>query len=133
MSVRRRQWISPTGETKEAWIVDYRRPARRPPSQDVREEARRRRPSRHRRGRGPRRHPYRRQSGASPSPRPPNCGLRVCHAARLERTTITAYRQHAALHIVPVLGALKLSQLTVPLVRGFEERLRKDGRSPAMV
>ena len=24
MSVRRRQWISPSGESKEAWIVDYR-------------------------------------------------------------------------------------------------------------
>src|SRR5262245_30022735 len=59
--------------------------------------------------------------------------LESCDAAGLERTTITAYRQHAELHIVPVLGALKLSQLTVPLVRGFEERLRKDGRSPAMV
>jgi integrase len=32
-----------------------------------------------------------------------------------------------------VLGALRLSQLTVPLVRGFEDRLRRDGRSPAMV
>ena len=59
--------------------------------------------------------------------------LESCDAAGLERTTVTAYRQHAELHIVPVLGALKLSQLTVPLVRGFEERLRKDGRSPAMV
>jgi integrase len=32
-----------------------------------------------------------------------------------------------------VLGALRLSQLTVPLVRGFEDRLRRDGRSPVMV
>src|SRR5262245_27273798 len=59
--------------------------------------------------------------------------LESSDAAGLERTTITAYRQHAELHIIPVLGALRLSQLTVPLVRGFEERLRKDGRSPAMV
>ena len=40
---------------------------------------------------------------------------------------------HAELHIIPILGALKLSQLTVPLVRRFEDRLRRDGRSPAMV
>src|SRR6476620_8761947 len=59
--------------------------------------------------------------------------LESCEAAALERTTVTAYRQHVDLHIVPVLGTLKLSQLTVPLVRGFEDRLRKDGRSPAMV
>jgi integrase len=43
------------------------------------------------------------------------------------------YRQHIDLHIAPILGALRLSQLTVPLVHGFEDRLRRDGRSPAMV
>src|SRR5262245_28285779 len=59
--------------------------------------------------------------------------LACCDAARLERTTITAYRQHVELHIVPILGALRLTQLTVPLIRGFEDRLRQDGRSPAMV
>jgi integrase len=31
------------------------------------------------------------------------------------------------------LGTLRLSQLTVPMVRGFEDRLRRDGRSPSMV
>jgi integrase len=59
--------------------------------------------------------------------------LESCEAAGLERATLAAYRQHAELHIIPVLGALRLSQLTAPLVRGFEDRLRKDGRSPAMV
>src|SRR6516162_7718198 len=59
--------------------------------------------------------------------------LASCDAAGLERATITAYRQHVDLHIVPILGALRLTQLTVPLIRGFEDRLRQDGRSPAMV
>src|SRR5215510_12522273 len=59
--------------------------------------------------------------------------LESCEAAGLERSTMTAYRQHADLHITPILGALRLSQLTVPLVRGFEDRLGRDGRSPAMV
>jgi integrase len=59
--------------------------------------------------------------------------LASCDAAGLERTTITAYRQHVALRIVPILGGLKLSQLTVPLVRGFEDRLAADGCSPVMV
>ena len=36
-------------------------------------------------------------------------------------------------NIVPYLGTMKLSQLTVPLVRDFRDRLRKDGRSPAMI
>ena len=58
--------------------------------------------------------------------------LESCEAAGLERTTLAPYRQHVDLHIVPLIGAVKLSQLTVPMVRAFEDALRK-GRSPAMV
>jgi integrase len=47
-------------------------------------------------------------------------------------STLTQYRQHVDLHIAPLIGAVKLSQLTVPTVRRFEDALRK-GRSPAMV
>jgi integrase len=59
--------------------------------------------------------------------------LESCEGAGLERASTVAYRQVADLHITPILGELRLSQLTVPLVRGFEDRLRRDGRSPAMV
>jgi integrase len=59
--------------------------------------------------------------------------LASCDAAGLERTTIDAYHQHVTLRIVPVLGALRLSQLTVPVVRGFEDRLAADGCSSVMV
>jgi integrase len=58
--------------------------------------------------------------------------LQSCEADGLERTTLAAYRQHVVLHIDPLLWAVKLSQLTVPMVRAFEDKLRKD-RSPAMV
>ena len=50
--------------------------------------------------------------------------LESSEAAGLERATLAAYRQHLELHIVPLIGGVKLSQLTVPLVRGFEDRLR---------
>ena len=50
----------------------------------------------------------------------------------LERTTLDAYRQRLELHIIPLIGTVKLSQLTVPMVRHFEDQLRKN-RSPAMV
>jgi integrase len=59
--------------------------------------------------------------------------LTSCDAAGLERSTLAAYRQHVELRIVPILGGLRLSQLTVPLVRGFEDRLAADGCSPVMV
>jgi integrase len=58
--------------------------------------------------------------------------LEACEGSGLEPTTIAAYRQHVALHIVPLLGGVKLSALTVSMVRGFEDALGKD-RSPAMV
>ena len=53
-------------------------------------------------------------------------------AAGLERTTLDYYRQHVEFHIIPLIGPVKLSQLTAPIVRNFEDRLRRD-RSPVMV
>jgi integrase len=50
----------------------------------------------------------------------------------LERTTLDSYRQHTALHIVPLLGAVKLSALTTATVREFEDRLRAKKTSPVM-
>jgi integrase len=58
--------------------------------------------------------------------------LQSCEAAGLERSTLDYYRQHLDRHIVPLIGAVKLSRLTMPMVRTFEDTLRKD-RSPAMV
>jgi integrase len=53
-------------------------------------------------------------------------------SAGLERATIRQYEQHLQFHILPLIGAVKLSQLTAPAVRAFEARLAQD-RSPAMV
>jgi integrase len=51
----------------------------------------------------------------------------------LEASTLESYRQHLRDHIVPFIGAVKLSELTVPLVRSFRDRLHAAGRSPAMI
>jgi integrase len=58
--------------------------------------------------------------------------LKSCEAAGLERSTMDQYRQHLTLHIVPLIGAVKLSRLTTPMARNFENTLKLD-RSPAMV
>jgi integrase len=58
--------------------------------------------------------------------------LQGCEAAGLERSTVDAYRQHLDRHIIPLLGAVRLSRLTMPMVRTFEDKLALD-RSPAMV
>jgi integrase len=51
----------------------------------------------------------------------------------LERSTREQYASHLRLHINPFLGGVRLSQLNVPRVRGFEDALRDAGRSAAMV
>jgi integrase len=50
-----------------------------------------------------------------------------------EQTTIDAYQNHLDRHIGPMIGDKRLTSLTVPEVRAFEERLLDNGRSPAMV
>ena len=59
--------------------------------------------------------------------------LQSCEADGLERGTLLQYRQHLELHINPFIGSVLLSKVSVPLVRGFQDRLREDGRSPAMI
>ena len=52
--------------------------------------------------------------------------------ARTCRRSMSSYRIVLDKHINPLIGAVKLSTLTVPMARTFEDRLRAD-RSPAMV
>lgn len=42
---------------------------------------------------------------------------------KLEASTLASYRQHRDLHIVPAIGATKLSALTVPGVQAFADEL----------
>lgn len=53
--------------------------------------------------------------------------------AGLERTTLDQRQQHLRIHITPLIGDAKLSKITAPFVRAFQDRLREEGRSPAMV
>jgi integrase len=57
--------------------------------------------------------------------------LESCEAAGLERSTMYQYREHLVLHITPFIGATKLSRLTTPMARAFEDKLAL-ARSPAM-
>jgi len=132
MSVRRRTWENDNGSRGEAWIVNYTD------------------------GGGKRRlKTFKRRRDAESFENAVGVGVRSglhvpdsqsvtlaeagrlwldsCEAAELERATLVDYRRHLELHIVPLLGAVKLAQLTVPVVRGFADALRKGGTSPAMV
>jgi site-specific recombinase XerC len=49
--------------------------------------------------------------------------------AGLERSTREHYRRHVELHMMPLIGTMRLNQLTVPAVRAFHDRMRAAGRS----
>ena len=129
MSVRRRTWQNQDGTQGEAWVVNYTDQAgiRRLRSFGRRKEA------------------DAFAGAVSVDVRrgihvPDSQSITVAEAARLwlgtaaelEPTTLLQYRTHVDLHIVPLIGSMKLSRLTVPAVRVFEDKLRAD-RSPAMV
>jgi integrase len=46
---------------------------------------------------------------------------------KLERSTLKEYRRHAAMHIKPALGSLKLAKLTTPLINEFLDHLLRSG------
>jgi integrase len=59
--------------------------------------------------------------------------IRRCNEKGLEPTTVRGYEEHVDLHIVPFIGAKKLSEITVPAVNGFADQLRGAGRSAEMI
>jgi integrase len=129
MSVRKRVWTTSKGAEKEAWIVDY-----------VDQASKRRLKT------------FAKKKAADSFAATASVEIRagvhtadsasktIAEAGRLwietgeqnglERATLDAYRQHLRLHIAPYLGAAKLSQLSAPMVREFEDKLAR-GDAPA--
>jgi integrase len=124
MSVRKRAWTTSKGEHKEAWVVDY-----------VDQTGKRRLKT------------FAKKKAADNFEATANVEIRagihtadsasktIAEAGRLwletgdkaglERSTLAAYRQHLKLHIEPYLGNVKLSQLSAPMVREFEDKLAR--------
>ena len=129
MSVRKRSWITSKGEAKQAWIVDYSDQAgeRHLKTFEKKKDAE----AYH----ATVRVDVHRGVHTSTRMTVAEAGAKWIADAedRLEPATVESYRQHLSDHIVPYLGAVKLSQITVPAVREFMDRLRKDGRSAAMI
>ncbi|NTA48010.1 site-specific integrase [Agrobacterium tumefaciens] len=132
MSVRKREWTTPKGEAKSAWVVDYFDTAgkRRLKTFKLKKDA------------------DRFAATASVEVRE---GVHVADSASvtvekagalwiasgesagLERSSMDQRRSHLKHHINPLIGQTLLSRLTVPAVRDFEDTMRQNGRSPAMV
>jgi integrase len=132
MSVRKREWTTPKGEAKTAWVCDYvdaagkrrlRTFARKKEadqfaataSVEVREGV------------------HVADSASATIETAGKLWLAGAKAAGLERATVEDYERHVRLHINPQIGSTKLSALTIARVRAFEDALRAADRSPAMV
>lgn len=131
-SIRKREWVTPKGEQKSAWVVDYidqggkrrlKTFARRKDADDWRTK------SQHEISHGV-------HTPESASVTLKEAGERWIRSAEtvgeLERSTIRQRRQHLDLHIKPYFGNKRLSKITTPMVNQYVEWLMENGRSRAM-
>lgn len=132
MSIRKRTWTTGKGEEKTAWVVDYvdTKGTRRLKTFAKKKEA---------------------DTFAATAKVEVREGTHVADSAsvtvkqagafwiatgeaeELERSSIDQRKRHLKLHIEPFIGDTLLSQLSVPAVREFADKLRENGRSQAMV
>ena len=126
--VRKRRWLSPSGERRESWVVDYADASGR----HVKTFERKRDADAYLAKVRVNMDAGIHTSGKTTVGEAGQLWLADA-AQRLERTTVDSYRQHLEQHIVPLIGRTLLADLTVPSVRAFADQLRDLGRSPAMV
>jgi integrase len=131
VSVRKRSWETPKGEIKEAWIVDY---VGQRGDRHIKTFARKRDADAYhaRVAVDVRAGTHTADSQSITIAEAGRLWIESGEAARLERSTLEQYQRHLDLHIAPFIGAMKLAQLTMPMVRAFEDQLRAN-RSSAMV
>src|SRR5262245_57973551 len=120
MSVRKRTWKAPKGEIREAWIVDYVDQAG---DRHIKTFSRKRDADAHHAivGTAVRAGTHTADSKSVTVRKAAELWLESCEHAGLERASMVAYAQVARLHITTILGDLRISQLTVPLIRGYED------------
>lgn len=142
MSVRKRKWTNAKGENKEAWVVSYTDGGgtRRLKTFSRKKDADTFAATAHiqvREG------THVADSVSATVRDAARLWIAGARSAGLERTTIDQYEQHLKYHILPHLGATRLSALTVPAASMFRDALRdeelvpqgrrKAKRSPAMI
>lgn len=130
MSVRKRTWTT-NGVEKTAWVVDYNDGAKRrlktfPKKKEADDFAATANVE-------VRKGVHVADSATITLDEAGKLWIRSGTDAGLERTSIDQRRQHLELHIVPLAGSTKLNKITGPWVRSFQEKLRDEGRSPAMI
>lgn len=132
MSIRKREWTTPKGVQKTAWVVDYvdGQGKRRLKTFVKKKEA---------------------DQFAATAKVEVRDGVHVADSASvtvetagnfwvasgesagLERSTIDQRKSHLKFHINPMIGNVLLSKISAPAIREFEDNMRETGRSPAMI
>ncbi|MER8872750.1 site-specific integrase [Mesorhizobium sp. M0814] len=132
MSIRKRKWTNAKGVEKEAWIVDYldtkgtRRLKTFPKKKDADQFAATAKVE-------VREGTHVADSASVTVKQAGAFWIATGEASGLERSSIDQRKRHLKLHIEPFIGATLLSRITVPTAREFEDDLRKNARSQAMV
>jgi integrase len=133
MSVRTHTWTTKSGEARQAYVVQYSTP-----ELDSRGKRRRHLKFFQRKKDADAFHAQVRVDVAKGVHVPHSKSITIAEAGRnwldacgdLERTTRDNYEQHFRDHIGPYLGSLKLSALTVAIVRDWQDKLRKGTPAP---
>ena len=130
-AIRKRSWVSPAGEARSAWLVDYRdqsgkRRAKQFRTKKEAEEYADRARLEVRQGT----HTHDRDSITVALAT--DLWIAAAEAERLEWSTLKRYRELADLYIKPRFGELKLTTLTKPMVQEFRlELLQSKSRAMA--
>ena len=132
MSVRKRRWVTRSGEEREAWVVDYvdQHGERHIETFAKKKDA----DARHDAVKVDVRGGVHVATSKSITVKDAGASwIKAAEAAELERATVKQYREHVDQHIVPFIGAMKLSEVSAQAVRKLEDKLREGKRSPAMI
>ena len=129
MSVRKRVWRNRDGSQGEAWVAEYRDRAGAP---HIKSFKRRRDAERY--------HATVAVDVRTGIHVPDSQSIMIAEAAKLwlasreaaelERATLDNYRRHVALHITPLIGGVKLSQLSAPWYAASRTRCAKTVHRP---
>jgi integrase len=132
MSVRKRTWANRDGSKSQAWVAEYTdyEGKRRLRTFETKEEAVAYHASVNTELRSGIHVPDSQSVTVAEAGR---LWLERCETDGLEQSTIDYYQQHLDRHIVPVIGAVKLSRFTMPMLTTFQDKLRELGRSSTMV
>jgi integrase len=121
MSVRKRSWTTESGEDKTAWVVDYSSQGQRRLKTFLKK---RDADAYHAQIKTEIRQGIH-SAGSTTIAAAGEDWLASRTAAGLERSTLQAYEGILKLHVTPLIGSLKLADLTLPKLRKFEDELRK--------